>query len=118
MEPITILRWVCLTSPPRQPSAGHQSSGFETGDATGWTNGGGGAVNIGNGCSWCDDPPRSGTNQVYWETDSEPTYYLYQTVDLSSYAGDIDAGNAVITATGWLISNEYQASPPYDECFT
>jgi hypothetical protein len=91
--------------------------GFETGDATGWTNGGGGGVNIGNGCSWCDDPPRTGTNQAYWETDSEPTYYLYQTVDLSSYAGDIDAGNAVISATGWLISNEYQASPPYDEFY-
>jgi hypothetical protein len=58
-----------------------------------------------------------GTNQAYWETDSEPTYYLYQTVDLSSYAGDIDAGNAVISATGWLISNEYQASPPYDEFY-
>jgi hypothetical protein len=92
--------------------------GFETGDATGWTNdGGGGAVDIGLKCSWCDDLPFTGSYQAYWETDSEPTYYLYQTVDLSSYASDIDAGNAVITATGWLISNEYQASPPYDEFY-
>jgi hypothetical protein len=88
--------------------------GFETGDATGWTNGGGGAVDIGNGCTMCDDPPHSGSYQAYWQTDSDSTYYLYQTVDLSNYATEIDAGNAVITATGWLISNEYPAQDLFD----
>jgi hypothetical protein len=88
--------------------------GFETGDATGWTNGGGGFVDIGNMCISCDDSPHSGSYMAYWNADSESTYYLYQTVDLSSYASDIDAGNAVITATGWLISNEYPAQDLFD----
>jgi hypothetical protein len=86
--------------------------GFETGDATGWSNGGGGNVNIGAQCTWCDDPPRTGSYQAYWES-TAAGYYLYQDVDLSAYATDIDAGNAVITATGWLISNEYDPTP-YD----
>ncbi|NIQ91673.1 MAG: DUF2341 domain-containing protein, partial [Deltaproteobacteria bacterium] len=90
--------------------------GFETGDATGWTNGGGGSVDIGAQCTWCNDGPHSGSYQAYWES-TAAGYYLYQTVDLSSYASNIDAGNAVISATGWLISNEYQASPPYDEFY-
>jgi hypothetical protein len=47
--------------------------GFETGDATGWTNGGGGAVNIGNLCIACDDGPHSGSYQAYWNGDSEST---------------------------------------------
>jgi hypothetical protein len=87
--------------------------GFETGDETGWNNGGGGAVNIGDLCWACDDHPRTGSSQAYWNT-SGSAYYLYQTVDLSSYASDIDAGNAVITATGWLISNEYPAQDLFD----
>jgi len=87
--------------------------GFETGDDTGWSNGGGGTVAIGWQCSnWCDDAPHSGSYQAYWET-TAAGYYLYQDVDLSSYASDIDAGDALVTATGFLISNEYDPSP-YD----
>jgi len=87
--------------------------GFETGDATGWINAGGGGVNIGAQCTSCDDGPHTGSYQAYWNS-SNSAYYLYQTVDLSSYAADIDAGNAPISATGWLISNE---SPAQDLFF-
>jgi subtilisin-like proprotein convertase family protein len=90
-----------------------ENPGFETGDAEGWSNGGGGTVDIGLKCeNWCDDDPHSGSYQAYWE-DPAAGYYLYQDVDLSSYASDIDAGDALITATGWLISNEYDPLP-YD----
>jgi hypothetical protein len=80
--------------------------GFETGNSTGWTNGGGGTVNVGVLCYGCNDNPHSGSYQAYWNT-SNVNYYLYQNVSLASYAAYIDAGNAVINATGWLISNEY-----------
>jgi len=79
--------------------------GFETGGASGWSNGGGGSVNTGLQCTYCDNGPHSGSYQAYWES-SDSTYYLYQTVDLSSYASGIDAGLAVVNATGWLIANE------------
>ena len=79
---------------------------FETGDATGWSNSGG-SVTIGYWCSSCNDGPHGGSYQAYWTQPSNSAYYLYQNVNLTSYAGDIDAGNAVVTATGWLISNEY-----------
>jgi len=36
-------------------------------------------------------------------------------VSLATWASYIDAGTARINATGWLISNEYQASPAYDQ---
>jgi hypothetical protein len=84
------------------------NAGFESGDSTGWTNSGG-TVDVGTGCVACDDPPHGGSYQAYWVQPSNSAYYLFQNVDLSSYAGDIDAGNAVVTATGWLISNEYPA---------
>jgi len=87
--------------------------GFETGNLTGWTNGGGGSANVGLGCPWCDDNPHSGSYQVYWNSPNL-AYSLYQNVSLSGYSSQIDAGNALINATGWFISNEYQAFPPFD----
>lgn len=91
--------------------------GFETGDKTGWTDGGGGSMDVGYCCTSCDNGPHSGSYQAYWET-SNSGYYAYQDVDLSPFAIHIDAGDAVVNATGWLISNEYNPSPsPYDQFY-
>ena len=45
---------------------------------------------------------------TYWNN-SNSNYYLYQNVDISGYAADIDAGNAVINATGWFKPRECSA---------
>jgi hypothetical protein len=58
------------------------NGGFETGYATGWTNGGGGTVTIGTICPEGNGGPRTGTYQAYWTAPSNSAYYLYQTVDL------------------------------------
>jgi len=75
--------------------------GFETGNATGWTNGGG-SVNI-NDADFSS--PRSGSYMAYWNNSSSSNY-LYQNVDLSAYAALIDAGSALINATGWFMPRE------------
>lgn len=89
--------------------------GFETGDKTGWTDGGGGSMDVGSICSLCDDGPHSGSYQAYWNT-SDSGHYAYQDVDLSPWASYIDYGNAVINATGWLISNKY-SEPPWNQFY-
>jgi|GEM_PF-725231 len=76
--------------------------GFETGDATGWSNGGGGNVNIST-AAFSD--PRTGSYMTYWNN-SNANYYLYQNVDVSGYAALIDAGSAFINATGWFKPRE------------
>jgi len=86
--------------------------GFESG-STGWTSVGQ-AMSTGPACqNNCDATPHSGSNVAYWTDPSDITNYAYQTVDLSGYASDIDAGNALIDATGWFISDEY--SGPQDQ---
>jgi type II secretory pathway pseudopilin PulG len=79
--------------------------GFESG-TTGW-NSVGQAMSTGGQCeNNCDATPHSGSNVAYWTAPSAITNYAHQTVDLSFYASDIDAGNALIDATGWFISDE------------
>jgi hypothetical protein len=79
--------------------------GFESG-STGW-NSVGQTMSTGPACqNNCDAIPHSGSNVAYWTAPSAITNYAYQTVDLSGYASDIDAGNALIDATGWFISDE------------
>jgi len=75
--------------------------GFESG-TTGWTNGGGGTLNTNT------TDPRSGSNVAYWNS-SNAAYYVYQNVDLAGYAAAIDAGSAVINATGWFKPRECTA---------
>jgi len=71
--------------------------GFETGSASGWTNGAG-TVTIGQRPSGGNDNPHTGSYQAYWNSPNTSNY-LYQNVSLSGYASSIDAGNARITAT-------------------
>ncbi len=90
------------------------NGGFETGDTTGWLNEGGGNMVVGSAPPFGNKGPHSGASQAFW-TSSSPNFRAYQEVDLSPYAGWIDAGRARLKATGWLVSNEYRAAPPYDQ---
>ncbi|UCF49007.1 MAG: DUF2341 domain-containing protein, partial [Thermoplasmatales archaeon] len=91
--------------------------GFETGDTTGWLNGGGGTMTVGTDCPWGTESPYEGTYYSYWlDTGSNVNAYAYQNVSLESYASYIDAGRAKINVTGWLVSDEYN-DPVYDEFF-
>lgn len=92
--------------------------GFETGDTTGWTNGGGGTMTVGTNCPWGTESPYEGTYYSYWLTAGQNVNaYAYQTVNLESYAGYIDVGLAKINVTGWLVSDEYNVPDVYDEFF-
>jgi hypothetical protein len=92
--------------------------GFETGDTTGWTNGGGGTMTVGTDCPYGSQGP-DGTYYAYWLQDNWGlNSYAYQNVSLNGYATFIDAGLAKINVTGWFVSDEYNAGPPpYDESF-
>ncbi len=92
--------------------------GFETGDTTGWTNGGGGTMTVGTDCPYGSQGP-DGTYYAYWLQDNWGlNSHVYQNVSLDSYATYIDAGLAKINVTGWFVSDEYNAGPPpYDESF-
>ncbi|UCF49070.1 MAG: DUF2341 domain-containing protein [Thermoplasmatales archaeon] len=93
------------------------NSGFETGDTTGWSNGGGGTMTVGTDCPWGTESPYEGTYYSYWlETGSNVNAHAYQNVDLGSYSSYIDVGQAKINVTGWLVSDEYNV-PVYDEFF-
>ena len=90
--------------------------GFETGDTTGWTNGGGGTMTVGTDCPYGSQGP-DGTYYAYWlQDDWGLNSYAYQNVSLDSYATHIDAGLAKINVTGWFVSDEYNAAP-FDESF-
>jgi hypothetical protein len=92
------------------------NSGFETGDTTGWTNGGGGTMTVGTDCPYGSQSP-DGTYYAYWTQNNwNVNSYAYQNVSLESYASFIDAGLAKINVTGWLVSDEYHI-PVYDEFF-
>ncbi len=94
--------------------------GFENGDTSGWTNGGGGTMIVGTDCPWGSKSPYEGTYYSYWLVAGENVNaYAYQNVNLESYAGYIDAGLAKINVTGWFVSDEYNygVDPPYDEFF-
>ncbi|UCF12670.1 MAG: DUF2341 domain-containing protein, partial [Thermoplasmatales archaeon] len=91
--------------------------GFETGDTTGWSNGGGGTMTVGTDCPFGTQSPYEGTYYSYWLLDGENVNaYAYQNVSLDSYASYIDASLAKINVTGWLVSDEYNV-PVYDEFF-
>jgi parallel beta-helix repeat protein len=85
------------------------NGGFEWGNITGWTANGTATWGFG------DYPPNANTFGSQAGThcahiDNQGTSYdgflLYQDVNLTSYADSIDAGNAVINASGWGLSAE------------
>jgi hypothetical protein len=89
------------------------NGGFESGDFTGWT-----TYSDQSGDWGVDDgEPLYGTHgaqegsySAYHSQVSGSNCYVRQDVDVTSYASDIDAGNCVINASGWYVSDEYDAS--------
>jgi cysteine-rich repeat protein len=76
------------------------NGGFESGNLNAWSTWGSYFAATGNA-------PQSGSYAAYYTAISSSSYYIYQDVNLAPYASYIDAGNAVINATGWGISAEY-----------
>jgi hypothetical protein len=86
--------------------------GFENGDFTGWTT---------SDVDWAvgiqppntynstggTSTPQAGSYCAFHNSGSSLNYYIYQDVNLTSYSSYIAAGNAVINASGWKISSEY-----------
>jgi hypothetical protein len=90
--------------------------GFETGDSRGWTNDVPGAMGVGFKSPAGRAGPRSGNYQAFWIS-SSLSHYAAQGVDLSSYGTAIDQGVAWVDATGWLVADDYQAAPPWDQFY-
>lgn len=85
------------------------NGGFEDGDFNGWTT-------VGANWSVSSNPPygtagpQSGSFCA-WNNDSDMSNYIYQDVDVTAYASYIDEGHAVINASGWYVSSEYDPTP-------
>jgi len=91
--------------------------GAETGDTTGWTATGSnpGSFSASSDCTSGSAGPHGGSsNCFFWDPSSATDDWAYQDVDLTGYTGYIGAGLAQVYAQGWLVSSEYQASPPLD----
>ena len=99
------------------------NGGFEEADASGapaeWITEGGGTVwrcaASGNPMDG-DSVPRSGEWMACFDRNhrSSVNYYVYQDVDVSSYSSAIDGGNAHVTATGYLESDQ---APAFDDVY-
>ena len=87
----------------------------ETGNSLGWKTKGGGIVQR---CALNGHPlskesvPRSGIGMACFDRShkSSPHNYVYQDIDVSAYVSAIDNGNAQVTATGYLKSDQYPSS--------
>ncbi len=88
--------------------------GFETGDTRGWSQAVPGSMVVGSQTPFGRNAPRSGSYHAYWLA-STTANFSSQRVDLSAYAQAIDSGAAWVDATGWLVSDDYRANPPYDQ---
>ncbi len=87
--------------------------GFETADTRGWAQQVAGSMIAGTQTPFGRNVPHSGTYHALWMSSSADNV-TSQRVELSSYADAIDAGAAWVDANGWLVSDDYQATPPYD----
>ncbi|MFX0116240.1 MAG: LamG-like jellyroll fold domain-containing protein, partial [Candidatus Hodarchaeota archaeon] len=80
------------------------NGGFDLGDLSGWVTSG--DWNVGT------DPPQGGAGTqagsfcAFVDSTSSSSDYLRQDVDISSYGVDIDAGKALASVSGWLVSAE------------
>lgn len=88
--------------------------GFETGDASGWTEAAPGTMMVGSTTPFGRNAPHSGSHHAYWVA-SSPSNYSSQRVNLAPYEPAIASGSAWFDATGWLVSDDYRSSPPYDQ---
>ena len=63
-----------------------------------------------------DSVPRSGDWMACFDRShkSSVNYHVYQDVDVSSYSSAIDGGNAYVTATGYLESDQF---PNFDDVY-
>ena len=91
--------------------------GAETGDTTGWTATGSNPTMFSAGADCTDGSagPHTGSYCFFWDSSSAADDWAYQEVDLTGYAGHIGAGLAQVYAQGWMVSSEYQDSPPLDQ---
>jgi hypothetical protein len=88
------------------------NGGFELGNLTGWTNSGiNWAVGIHPSNIYSNSgamTPQAGSYCAYYSAGpSSVNYYIYQDVNLINYATSIDSGTALINASGWGVSAEY-----------
>ena len=85
------------------------NGGFEEADdfgaPVGWRNGNGGKVMR----CLADPLPRSGKWMACFE-ESSVFHYVYQTIDISTYANAVDSSNAIVTATGYFQAQHYESS--------
>ncbi len=88
--------------------------GFETGDTRGWSEAFPGTMMVGAATPYGRNAPHSGSFHAFWMASSIANS-SWQRVDLHAYAQAIDANRAWIEATGWLVSDDYRANPPYDQ---
>ncbi|MHA2326150.1 MAG: hypothetical protein ACXACB_12160, partial [Promethearchaeota archaeon] len=84
------------------------NGGFEDGNFGGWT------VQGANWAVGADAPmgsagTQAGSYTAFQTQPSSATDYIYQEVDLTSYASYITDGRFVINASGWRVSSEYPA---------
>jgi hypothetical protein len=89
------------------------NGGFESGDFTGWTtySDQSGDWGVDNGEPlYGTHGAQEGSYSAYHSQVSGPNCYVRQDVDVTSYASDIDTGKCVVNASGWYVSDEYDAS--------
>jgi hypothetical protein len=88
------------------------NGGFETGNLTGWTTSGSGWVVGFNQDQGEYNPPQAGSYCAYFDLYSSTiNYYIYQDVNLTSYANYIDVGTVLINVSGWGVSTNYDPAP-------
>ena len=87
--------------------------GFEWNNLTGWTTSNAG-WRTGADAPEGNTSAQAGSWCAFFSTyASNSSQYIYQDVDVTAYAGYIDAGDAVVNASGWGISTNFHIDPGY-----
>jgi hypothetical protein len=87
------------------------NGGFETGNLNGWTSSDAHWVAGSHPTNTQYALPQAGSFCAYYASASSVNYFMYQDVDISSYASSIDSSKAVVNASGWGVSSESTSGP-------
>jgi hypothetical protein len=87
------------------------NGGFESGNLNGWTTSDNNWVAGNHPVNAQFAIPQTGSYCAYYNTASSINNYIYQDVDITSYASYIDSGKAVVNASGWGVSSETTMGP-------